>query len=487
MFIGGRGAKFCASTSAMIQTNIMKDIYKFSHFILMFILVACNGKENIGDRPNILLINIDDLGWRDVGFMGSEYYETPVIDKLAAGGMIFTEAYASASNCAPSRACMMSGQWTPRHGIYTVGNSERGRSIDRKLIPVENNTVLADSIYTLAEALHDAGYITCLAGKWHLGKDPCSQGFDVNIGGCEAGNPGSYYPPYVNVPLKAPTDEYYLTDLIMDKVIEFVENMDNRPFFLYYSPYAVHTPIQPVEDFIDEYKMKKEWNGQNNLGYATMIENLDTQIGRLITLLDENGMLTNTFIIFTSDNGGVYRITKQWPLRAGKGSYYEGGIREPMFVYWEGKVKAGARNETPVTNLDFYPTIVEVAGINIPEGKILDGESLVPLIKGSGSLSERPLFWHFPIYLEQGNKETQDSLFRTRPGSAIRMGDWKLIEYFEDDDLELYNIKDDISESTDLSLKNTEELQELYEKLNIWRRLVNAPVPLELNNDYKQD
>ncbi len=454
--------------------------------ILALATLSCS-QTKINEAPNIILIFADDLGWRDTGFMGSDFYETPVIDKLAAGGMIFTEAYASASNCAPSRACMMSGQWTPRHGIYTVGSSERGSSRDRKLIPVENNTVLADSFYTLAEALHDAGYITCHAGKWHLNEDPRTQGFDINIGGCEAGNPGSYYPPYVNVPLKAPTDEYYLTDLIMDKVIEFVKNTDNRPFFLYYSPYAVHTPIQPVEDFIDKYKSKKEWNGQNNIGYATMIENLDTQIGRLITLLEENGTLTNTFIIFTSDNGGVYRITKQWPLRAGKGSYYEGGIREPMFVYWEGKVKAGTRNATPVTNLDFYPTIVEVAGINIPEGKILDGESLVPLIKGSGSLSERSLFWHFPIYLEQGNKETQDSLFRTRPGSAIRMGDWKLIEYFEDGDLELYNIKDDISESTDLSLNNTEELQELYEILNIWRQQVNAPVPFELNTDYKQD
>ncbi len=452
--------------------------------ILALIIISCS-QTKINEAPNIILIFADDLGWRDTGYMGSDFYETPVLDKLAAGGMIFTEAYASASNCAPSRACLMSGQWTPRHGIYTVGSSERGSSRDRKLIPVENNTVLADSFYTLAEVLHDAGYITCHAGKWHLGKDPCSQGFDVNIGGCEAGNPGSYYPPYRNVPLEAPAEGYYLTNLIMDKIIEFVEGLDNRPFFLYYSPYAVHTPIQPVEDIIDKYKSKKEWSGQNNIGYATMIENLDTQIGRLITLLKENGMLTNTFIIFTSDNGGVYRITKQWPLRAGKGSYYEGGIREPMFVYWEGKVKAGSRNETPVTNLDFYPTIVEVAGINIPEGKILDGESLVPLIKGSGSLSERPLFWHFPIYLEQGNKETQDSLFRTRPGSAIRMGDWKLIEYFEEGDLELYNIKDDISESTDLSINNTEELQELYEILNIWRQQVNAPVPFELNTDYK--
>jgi len=463
----------------------MKDIYIFFHFIFLIILVACNGKENIGDRPNILLINIDDLGWRDVGFMGSEFYETPVIDKLAAGGMIFTQAYSSASNCAPSRACMMSGQWSPRHGIYTVGSSERGRSRDRKLIPVENNTVLADSCYTLAEALQDAGYITCHAGKWHLSEDPLTQGFDINIGGCEAGNPGSYYPPYRNVPLEAPSDDYYLTKLIMDKVIEFMHTTGNRPFFLYYSPYAVHSPIQPVNELLEKYKDREEWNGQNNAKYATMIENLDTQIGRLVNLLEQSGKLTNTFILFTSDNGGVYRLTKQWPLRAGKGSYYEGGIREPMLVYWQGKVKAGKRDKTPVTNLDFYPTILEVAGLEIPEGKILDGESLVPLVTSSGSLSARPLFWHFPVYLEGGNKETQDSIFRTRPGSAVRYGDWKLIEYFENSNLELYNLANDIGEKINLAEMESDKLDELYQILNDWRKRLDAPVPLNPNPEYK--
>ncbi|MEA1885776.1 MAG: sulfatase [Bacteroidota bacterium] len=463
-----------------------KVILRIAIFSLLFAFCACKD-INDPEKPNILLINVDDLGWRDVGFMGSEFYETPVIDKLAAGGMIFTQAYASASNCAPSRACMMSGQWTPRHGIYTVGSSERGNSRDRKLIPVKNTTVLADSCYTLAEALHDAGYITCHAGKWHLNEDPLSQGFDFNIGGCEAGNPGSYYPPYRNVPLEAPSEDYYLTNLIMDKVLEFVENTDNQPFFFYYSPYAVHTPIQPVEEFIGTYRDKKEWNGQNNIEYATMIENLDNQIGRLITLLEDKGKLANTFIIFTSDNGGVYRITKQWPLRAGKGSYYEGGIREPMFIYWEGNVKAGTKNETPVTNLDFYPTILEVVCISIPEGKILDGKSLLPLIEGSGSFDDRPLFWHFPVYLERGNEETQDTLFRTRPGSAVRLGDWKLIEYFENGDLELYNIKKDIAESINLAASEPTKLKELGDILKRWRQDVDAPVPDQLNINFNKE
>ncbi|MCK5730788.1 MAG: sulfatase-like hydrolase/transferase, partial [Draconibacterium sp.] len=251
-------------------------------FVSLILLFSCanNSSKNEVQKPNILLINIDDMGWRDVGFMGSEYYETPNIDELAAGGMIFTNAYAAAANCAPSRACLMSGQWTQRHGIYTVGTSERGKSNTRKLVPIKNNDILPDSQYILTEALKDAGYITCHAGKWHLNDDPTTQGFDVNIGGSHAGNPGSYYPPYKRVAsLIAPTDDYYLTNLVMDKTLDFLNSVDNKPFFMYYSPYAVHTPIQPVENLLPKYENKPEWNGQNNAKYATMVENLDIQIG----------------------------------------------------------------------------------------------------------------------------------------------------------------------------------------------------------------
>jgi arylsulfatase A-like enzyme len=435
------------------------------------------------------LINIDDMGWRDVGFMGSEYYETPNLDALAAGGMIFTNAYAAASNCAPSRACMMSGQWTPRHGIYTVGNSDRGESKNRKLIPITNNIVLPDSQYTLAEALKDAGYVTCQAGKWHLGKDPATQGFDLSIGGTHAGHPSSYYPPYKNVPLEAPSEEYYLTNLIMDKTLEFLQSVNEKPFFLYYSPYAVHTPIQPVHDLLPKYLDKPGWNGQNNPEYATMVENLDTQIGRLVDELNRSGKLENTFILFISDNGGHYAITKQLPLRSGKGSYYEGGIREPMFAYWKGKIKAGTKSDMPVTNIDFYPTLLEVAGVEKQERKQLDGESILPVLTGKGTLEQRPLFWHFPIYLQAYLKEgdpTQDPLFRTRPGSAVRLGDWKLIQYFENNDLELYNLKEDLSEKNNLAQTNPEKRKELLEILENWRKETQAPVPAELNPEYEE-
>ena len=448
---------------------------------------AFSNENMFASKPNILLINVDDIGWRDVGFMGSEYYETPNLDELAAEGMIFTNAYASASNCAPSRACMLSGQWTSRHGIFTVGNSDRGESKDRKLIPAPNNTVLPDSQYILAEALQDVGYITCHAGKWHLSEDPTTQGFDVNIGGTHAGHPSSYYPPYLNVPLTAPSDDYYLTNLIMDKTLEFLKTTGNEPFFLYYSPYAVHTPIQPVDSLLPKYKNKTQWKGQNNAEYATMIENLDTQIGRLIDELKKSGKLDNTFILFTSDNGGHYGITKQWPLRSGKGSYYEGGIRVPMFVSWPGKVPPGTKTEVPVINLDFYPTLLEVAGVEKPADKILDGQNILPVLTGKGTLAKRPIFWHFPIYLQAYLKKgdpTQDPLFRTRPGSAIRKGDWKLIHYFENNDLELYNLKKDIEEKNNLARAEPEKLNELLKILENWRKETKAPIPSKMNPYY---
>ena len=425
------------------------------------------------------------MGWRDVGFMGSEYYETPNLDKLASGGMFFTNAYASASNCAPSRACMMSGQWTPRHGIYTVGNSDRGKSMDRRLVPTPNNEYMPDDNILIPEVLQKAGYATCHAGKWHLTDDPALRGFDVNIGGSHAGNPGSYYPPYKNVPsLEAPTNDYYLTNLIMDKTLQFLDGLGGKPFFLYYSPYAVHTPIQPLKDLLPKYMNKPEWNGQNNAGYATMVENLDIQIGRLMDKLQKSGKLENTFILFTSDNGGPYEITRQWPLRAGKGSYYEGGIRVPMIAFWKGKIRAGTNSDVPVTNLDFYPTILEVAGVSKPVGKTLDGSTILPLLTGSGTIEPRALYWHFPVYLQTGNKETQDTLFRTRPGSAVRYGNWKLIQYFENNDVELYNLEEDINEEYNLAEVSEIKRRELLKMLDDWRKETHAPVPTMLNSEY---
>jgi arylsulfatase A-like enzyme len=454
---------------------------------VIFPVSGCHAQIEKADKPNIVCILVDDMGWRDVGFMGSEYYETPNLDKLSRQGMVFTNAYAAASNCAPSRAALMTGQWSPRHGIYTVESSERGQSKHRKLIPVTNTTVLDKSHYTMARAMKDAGYVTCASGKWHLSNDPLTYGFDVNIGGSAAGHPASYYSPYKNVALEAPSDGYYLTTLIMDKTLEFLGTAGDKPFFLYYAPYAVHTPIQPVSELLPKYANKPGWKGQANADYATMVENLDKQIGRLVEYLDSTGKLDNTFILFTSDNGGHYGITRQLPLRSGKGSYYEGGIRVPLFAVWPGKIKNQSVSDVPVTNLDFFPTFAELAGAKISSSKVLDGQSLIPLLKGSGRFEERPLFWHFPIYLESYLKEgdpTQDPLFRTRPGSAVRLGDYKLIRYYENNDLELYNLADDVSESKNLATSEPEKLTELLKILDDWREKTGAPVPSKQNPEY---
>jgi arylsulfatase A-like enzyme len=456
----------------------------FSLLLLLLLISSCEHPS-----PNIVLINIDDMGWRDVGFMGSRYYSTPNIDRLAESGLIFTNAYAAASNCAPSRACLMSGRWAQRHGIYTVASPERGKSRDRKLIPTPNLRTLPADMITLPEVLQEYGYTTCHAGKWHLSKDPLEYGFDVNIGGNHSGAPRSYYPPYGNVPLEAPNDEY-LTDNIMDHVLDFIHKAET-PFFLYYSPYAVHVPLHPVDSLLDEYRDKPAWMGQGNPSYATMIDNLDRNIGRLLGTLESGPGLPNTLLIFTSDNGGHFVITRQKPLRSGKGSYYEGGIRVPMAIAWKGKINKGRLSDEPVTNIDLFPTLLEAAGIvsreeNIPVPE-LDGTSLMPVLLKNESLPERPLFWHFPIYLEAYDPETdetRDPLFRTRPGSAVRLGDWKLHQYFEDGGLELYNLREDTGERVNLVDTHPDKAEELLQILENWRRETGAPVPTELNPEY---
>jgi arylsulfatase A-like enzyme len=443
----------------------------------------------IKNKPNIVLINIDDLGWADVGYQGiSGFYETPNIDRLTKEGMVFTNAYAAAANCAPSRACLMTGQNTPRHGIYTVASSARGQAEDRKLIPAKNTVTLDEKFITIPEALQTEGYKCCHAGKWHVSDDPCDYGFDVNIAGCHWGNPspgGGYFPDWKFPNFPEGEKGEYLTDKITDYVLKFVEDNQDSPFFLNYSPYIVHSPLQGKEKLIDKYSEKEPAQGHNDPRYAAMVETMDRNVGRLLKHLDELGLGENTFLIFTSDNGGVYRWTKQWPLRAGKGSYYEGGIREPLIVRWPGKIEAGTKTDTPVTNLDFYPTILEVSGIKKPADKKLDGKSLLPILNQSGQIPKRPLFWHFPIYLEGGNQETRDPKFRTRPGSVIRYGDWKLHEYFESGDLELYNLKKDIGETNNLVQEYPEKAEQLYKMLKNWRKEVDAPVPTKLNPDYQ--
>ncbi|MBN3581406.1 sulfatase [Algoriphagus aestuarii] len=438
-------------------------------------------------KPNVILINIDDMGWKDLGIMGSDYYETPVIDSLANKGMVFTQGYSAAANCAPSRASMMTGRWPQRHGIYTVGSSERGKSQDRMIIPTLNNTTLGQEHIILPQVLNHHGFKTIAAGKWHLSESPLEFGFDVNIGGGSNGHPTSYYPPYGNVNLDD-RNEQYLTDAIMAKTIAEM-NETKSPFFLYYSPYAVHTPIQPVKNLLSKYEGKNSSIGQQNASYASMVENLDRNLGLLFQALRKDQQLENTLIIFLSDNGGLKGITDQQPLRSGKGSYYEGGIRVPFFFVWEGKIQAGSTNSTPITNLDLFPTIMEA--LNIPTGELdFDGESLLPILTEEGEMEERALFWHFPIYLEAyqyGQGETRDSLFRTRPGSAMRLGNWKLHYYFENNEVELFDLENDLSEKHDLSTQLPEKTQELLNQMKAWWSSTSAPIPQTLNPAFQNN
>jgi arylsulfatase A-like enzyme len=456
------------------------------NLIILFVLVVFSG--NAQERPNIVYINIDDLGWTDLACYGSTYYETPNIDQLVSRGMMFTDAYASASNCAPSRAGLMSGQYSPRYGIYTVGTSERGRSKDRKLIPVKNNTTLPDSIVTLAEVLKNAGYITASMGKWHLGDDPKTQGFDINVGGTHAGHPKSYFSPYRNKNLKDGPVGEYLTDRLTKEGISFIRTHKDEAFFLYMTYYTVHTPLQGKKEIIQKYKNKPVSESHNNATYAAMVETMDTNVGRLIKILEELDLIKNTLIIFTSDNGGLQTVSKQTPLKYGKGSYYEGGTRVPLIVRWDGRIKPKTVSKTPVINLDFYPTLLEISNISPEKDQILDGKSLVPVLFDQKELEQRPLFWHFPVYLEAGKGFDEltgrDVLFRTRPGSAMRYGKWKLHQYFEDGAVELYDLENDITEKHDLSKNKPEITTALLKILDTWREEVNAPVPEELNPDY---
>jgi len=423
-------------------------------------------------KPNFVFILIDDLGWKDLGFMGGGYYETPNIDRLAGEGVVFTNAYSNAPNCAPTRACLMSGQYTPRHGVYTVGTPERGRSKLRMLVPTPNKTELDSKIVTITEALRPAGYTSACIGKWHLGTKapyrPIDRGFDVAF----ERERRSHFTK----------DGEYLTDKLTDEAIKFIEADRNRPFFLYLSHHAVHTPLQAPERLIEKYKKKEPDDINNNPIYAAMIESVDQNVGRLTAKLDELGLRDNTVVFFFSDNGGYVNATSMEPLRGSKGMLYEGGIRVPMIVCWPGVTRPGSVCSEPVIGIDFYPTMLEMAGAAQPSMHVLDGMSIVPLLRGKGTLKRKAIFWHFPAYLEPYNDEQWP--WRTTPAGAVRQGDFKLIEFFENGKIELYNLKDDLGEKNNLAEIMPEKAEELHRILIEWRKSVNAPVPTEKNPDY---
>ena len=450
-----------ANLAAHFRLNVQSPLTLIAVGIVFVLAISteAKAKNQSATKPHIVFFFIDDMGWTDVGFMGSDNHETPNIDRLASEGLVFTDAYACAPNCAPSRACLMSGQYTPRHGIYTVGDPERGNHAQRKLNPT---------------------------GKWHLGADPTTQGFDVNIAGKEWGSPsgGGYHSPYnyPNLVNKEPGE--YLTDRLTAEACRFIEDNQDGPFFLYLTHYAVHTPIQGREDLVNKYKAKPTPKHHKNAAYAAMVESVDHSVRDVLAKLDELELADETIVLFFSDNGGFLGATSNHPLRGGKGMLYEGGIREPMIVRWPGVTKPGTKCEEPVIGIDFYPTLLDVTGTKRPENYTLDGVSFAPLLSSPGSSLERPaIFWHFPCYLT-GSGDPSGGPFRTTPAGAIRMGRWKLIEWFETGRQELYYLHDDLGEQDDLSKLHEGKRKELHDAMLAWRREVNAPVPTTPNPKY---
>lgn len=458
-------------------------------FFSLWAITFCHAQKS----PNIVFILIDDMGWKDVSYMGSSYYETPHIDKLAKQGMTFTNAYANSANCAPTRASLLSGQYNPRHGVFTVGKADRGKTELRRLIPIKNSTTLPLDKITIAEALKPAGYVSAAIGKWHVGNTPKDQGFDVGIEKPQI----DYSKGHFN------KEGEYLTDRLTDEAVGFIKQNKDKPFFLYLAHHAVHTPIQAKKDIIASYKDKEGVGCHNDATYAAMIHSVDESVGRVHSTLEELGLSENTMILFFSDNGGYGPKTCMRPLRGGKGMYYEGGIREPMFVYWPAKVKAGTSSETPVMSTDFYPTFLDVAGAEAPKGYTLDGLNIMPLLEGSKSLNREKLFWHFPGYLQAYNglkEDSRDPDFRTRPVSVIRKGDWKLMMFHEEwmldggrdkitvnNAIELYNLKTDLSESKNLANSEIRKRDELLKDLMNWQNKIGAQIPSEPNAEYKSN
>ena len=425
--------------------------------------------------------------------MGSQYYETPNIDALASQGMRFMQAYSNAPNCAPARASLLSGQYQPRHGVYTVGTSERGDARLRKLIPVRNRTELDLDIVTIAEALAPAGYVSGQVGKWHLGGPgflPPRQGFEWAVAGDASGAPPSYSHPYErgdrSLPdLEAGESGEYLTDRLTDEAIRFLDTHHDRPFFLYLSHYGVHTPIQAKPELIERYRAKRGHAGHDNPTYAAMVHSVDESVGRISDRLDELGLAENTVVIFFSDNGGFGPATSMTPLRGSKGMLYEGGIREPLIVKWPGVTENGSVSDVPVIGIDLYPTVLAMAGAAPPDGHPLDGINLAPLLRGEAQLPERPLFWHFPAYLEAD--ASVSGPWRTTPAAAVRVGDYKLVTFFEDGRDELYDLAEDVGETRDLADEMPEKAEQLRSILEQWWRDTDAWLPTEANPLYDPD
>ena len=472
--------------------------------VIFLFTVGLTTDESVSDEmpPNIIVIHVDDLGWADLSVQGSTFYETPHIDRLASDGVRFTDGYSSASVCSPTRAALMTGKYPARVGITDWIRAEfQGGAVpedgqnpsgyvdgsEQPLLTPRNPLWMEHEEVTIADILKEAGYKNVHIGKWHLGGEkwyPETQGFHINIGGADLGQPPSFFDPYYNdrigyIPTLEPRKEgEYLTDREALEAVNFIEEHHDRPFFLHLANYAVHTPIQAKEELIGRYENKPP-TFQNDPVYAAMVQSVDEAVGKIVNKLLELDIHENTLIIFTSDNGGLDRegVTTNNPFRSGKGYPYEGGIRVPFIVSWPGVIEPARISYEPVKSFDILPTVLDAAGLPHPDGLVIDGVSLWDhLLSGATeSLNRDDLIWHFPHYREGRN---------VTPYSIIRSGHWKLIKWWEGPVFELYNLFDDIGETTNLADQHSEKTDELNARLLEILEDTGARVP-KPNPDYQ--
>jgi arylsulfatase A-like enzyme len=444
-------------------------------------LAAVAPSASAGERPpNVVLFLIDDLGWTDLGCFGSDLYETPNIDRLCRAGMKFTAAYSACTVCSPTRAALMTGKYPAR--LHVTDWIHGHKRPDAKLAVPKWTEYLPHDEVTIAAALKRAGYATASVGKWHLGDRredwPDRHGFDLNVAGYGAGQPPSYFSPYrIPTLTDGPAGEY-LTDRLAAEAERFIEANRDRPFFLYFPHYGVHTPLQAKKELVEKFRKKvRPGMRHTNATYAAMIASVDEAVGRVLAKLDELKLADRTVVVFTSDNGGLLRSTSNAPLRAGKGSSYEGGVRVPAVVKWPGVTAPGSTCAAPVITPDFYPTLLQIAGTpgDTRHNAAVDGVSLMPLLKDPRAAQKREaIYWHYPHYHPGG----------ATPYGAARAGRWKLIEFYEDMHVELYDLENDVGEKSDLAAKLPEKAAELRDRLHAWRKAVGAQMPTA-NPDYK--
>ena len=471
-------------------------------YLSVLFIVLYNGLTvQAAKQTNFLFFLVDDMGWADIGANGSTFHETPHIDRLAKSGMRFTQGYAAGSVCSPTRASIMTGKHPVRVDITDWIPGQSNRPTNPLLHPEDRHSLPLKEV-TLAEALKQHGYQTFFAGKWHLGKEgewPTDQGFDINIGGHHKGSPpGGYYAPWTNPALKAKRKGEYLTERLTEESAKFLESRDKaKPFLLYLSYYNIHTPIQPYKKRIDHYKSKAEKSftvptpfevehdgktrtRQDNPALASMVAAVDDSVGALLDKLEELKLDDNTVVIFFSDNGGLSTLGRigpgcNLPLRAGKGWLYEGGIREPTLIRAPGITRPGSVSHKPMISMDFFPTMLHLAGLPLQPKLHVDGRSLLSQLKGNDT-GQRTLHWHYPHYHGSAWK----------PGASIRDGDWKLIEFYHYNNFELYNLAKDPGERTDLAKRNPRKAAELRAKLSAWQKRMKAKMPVP-NPDYKAE